>query len=54
MLNIYEPVLVQELYSGSDDCNIIVWTPPQPELPEEAEAELLAPHADADAWSDSL
>lgn len=43
--------IAQELYSGSDDCNIIVWTPPQPEVYEEAEQ--LAAHVDADAWSDS-
>jgi DNA excision repair protein ERCC-8 len=38
-----------ELYSGSNDCNIITWGPPEDQrLPELAEG----PERDTDAWSD--
>ena len=38
----------QELYSGGNDCNIIVWAPPAPV----AEAEETTGKNDEDAWSD--
>ena len=30
--------LLQELYSGGSDCNILVWAPPPPRLPEVSQA----------------
>lgn len=40
----------EELYTGSDDCNIVVWAP-APE-PVAAEREEWQPDSDGDAWSD--
>ena len=42
--------LSQELYSGGNDCNLVVWAPaPEPEGGEGSEGVA----ADADAWSES-
>ena len=40
-----------ELYSGSNDCNIIVWSAPTADVQEEEQPSLLKSH-DQDAWSD--
>ena len=48
-------VASQELYSGADDCTIVVWTSPQQQNADldANEPEAKVDDADADAWSDS-
>lgn len=41
----------QELYSGSDDCNIVVWAP-APERTRAERDDWQPPDSDGDAWSD--
>ena len=41
----------QELYSGGDDCNIVVWAPAPERVTAEREAWQRG-NSDGDAWSD--
>ena len=41
----------QELYSGSNDCNIVVWAP-APEATTAEREDWQRPESDADNWSD--
>ena len=42
----------EELYTGADDCNIVVWAPPPEPVTAEREAWQAGLESDGDAWSD--
>ncbi len=42
----------EELYTGGNDCHIVVWAPPPEATREEEQGDARGGDSDGDAWSD--